>query len=422
MLSTIKELFKPTNKDLRGRVLFTLLALSIFALGTNIIVPIEGAAEITSDLGFLELLSIMSGGGLKTYSIFALGVTPYISASLIMQFLQTDIFPFFKDLKEEGHTGRQKINTITRYMGIAFAFLQGYVFSISFMGSVGTMAVIKSTIILTAGTSFLLWLGDQITSKGIGNGLSLIIMAGILNTTPSMFITAFDSLVTNNLNLTMGIITFSLFVISYLAIIVGIIWIQLSERRIPIQYSNRTNGAYGGQQNYLPIKLNSSGVMPVILASTLIGIPSFIAKAVNATGFTKFVDSYIAYTTPTGLILYIVLILFFEWFYSYIALNPEEMAKNLNLQGGYIPGIRPGKDTGDFISKVLNRLSSVGGLFIVTIAVIPILFSAISKLPSSVTIGGTGLLIVVGVAMETYKQLESSIVSRSYKTKRRSTR
>jgi len=422
MFATIKELFRPTNKDLRKRIWFTLFALSIFALGTNIVVPVEGAGRITSDLGFLELLSIMSGGGLKSYSIFALGVMPYISASFITQFFQTDIFPFFKELKEQGYQGRQKMNAITRYMGIGFAFVQGYVFSIGFMGSVGTIAVIKSTIILAAGTAFLLWLGDQITTKGIGNGISLIIMAGILNTTPAMFIHAFESLVTKNPNELMGIISFAIFVVVYLTIIVGIIWIQLAERRIPIQYSNRTHGAYGGQQNFLPIKLNSAGVMPVIFASTLIGIPSFIAQVVKKPSFVSFVENYISYTTVTGFILYVVLILFFEIAFTYITLNPEDMAKNLNQNGGYIPGTRPGKDTQDFIGKVLLRLSVVGGLFIVVIATLPIIFSAISKLPSTVTIGGTGLLIVVGVAMETYKQLESSIVSRSYKTKRRSTR
>lgn len=415
MFSTFKELFKPTNKDLRGRIYFTLIALAVFSLGTNIVVP--GAKSITQDLGFLELLNLMSGGSLKTYSIFSLGVMPYITADIIMNILQMDVFPFFKDLKEQGYIGKQKINVISRYLGIAIAFVQGYIFSIAFMKGSGSLAVMKSTLVLTGGTAFLVWLGDQITSKGIGNGLSLIIMAGIINTTPAMFITAFRYLITNNSNLTLGILLFSAFVLVYLAIIVSVIYIQLAERRIPIQYSNRTNSAYGAEQNYLPVKLNSAGVVPVIFASAIIGIPSFIARFINKAGFTKFVNNYISYETPTGLILYVVLIMLFVYFYTFMQMSPDDMSKNLNQSGGYIPGVRPGKDTENYIKNVLSRLSGVGGIFLVIIAILPIIFSKITKLPSNVTIGGTGLLIVVGVAIETCKQLESSIVSRSYKTK-----
>lgn len=420
MLSTFKEIFNPTNKDLRKRIYFTLACLAIFSLGTNIVVP--GAKSITQDLGFLELLNLMSGGSLKTYSIFALGVMPYITADIIMQLLQMDIFPYFKELKEQGYVGRRKINTISRYVGIILAFIQGYVFSIAFMKSAGSIAVLKSTLILTGGTAFLVWLGDQITSKGIGNGLSLIIMAGIVNTTPAMFITAFKSLVLSGSNLFLGILGFSIFVLCYLAIIIGVIWMQLAERRIPIQYSNRTNSAYGKEQTYLPVRLNSAGVVPVIFASAIISIPSFIAKFINKTGFTNFVNKYISYTEPVGFILYILLIVVFVYFYTYMQMNPDEMSKNLNENGGYIPGIRPGKDTSRYIKQVLSRLSIVGALFLVVIAALPILFSKFSGLPSNVTIGGTGLLIIVGVAMETCKQLESSVVSRSYKTKTRSRR
>src|SRR5574344_2002170 len=241
MFSNLKKLFNSNNKDLRKRIYFTLFVLLIFGFGTNIIVP--GAKQITSNLGFLDLLSLMSGGTLKTFSIFALGVMPYITATILTQLLQMDIIPYFKELKEQGATGRQKINNINRYLGILFSFIQGYIYAVAFMGG-DTLTIIKTTVILTAGTALLLWLADQITKKGIGNGVSLIIMAGIVNTLPSTFITAFDELIlAGTFSTWTGIILFALFVIVYLAIIIGVIYMQLAERRIPIQYSNRTSSA-----------------------------------------------------------------------------------------------------------------------------------------------------------------------------------
>lgn len=418
MFANLKQIFRPTNKDLRKRILFTLFCLAIFAIGTNITVP--GASKITRELGFLQLLDLMAGGGLKNFSIFALGVSPYITASIITQILQMDIIPYFKELKDEGYTGRQKINRITRYIGILFAFVQGYLFSIAFLGSNDSALIIKTTIVLTAGTSFLMWLGDQITNKGIGNGMSLLIMAGILQTMPNTFITAFNDLIVNGSNLAAGIGVFSGFVLVYMFIIVGIIYIQEAERHIPIQYANKTNSAYGAKQSFLPIKLNSGGVIPVIFASTLLGIPTIIAEFLKNDAFKKFIENYINYQSLTGCILYIALIFFFGYFYIYLTMNPEEMSKNLNNNGGYIPGVRPGKDTSKFITNILSKVSFVGLLSLIIIAVLPIIFTHFSSLSASVTIGGTGLLIVVGVALDTYKQLESSLISRSYK--RRSNR
>ena len=413
MFANLKGLFNPSNKDLRKRILFTLVCLAIFALGTNIIVP--GAKEITKNLGFLELLNLMSGGSLKSFSIFALGVMPYITATIITQLLQMDIIPYFKELKEQGATGRQKLNRINRYLGILFALIQGYVFSIAFLGDAGTFGVVKTTIYLTAGTAFLLWLGDQITKKGIGNGVSLIIMAGIVNTLPSTFITAFDELVlAGTFSTWTGIILFALFVIVYLAIIIGVIYMQLAERRIPIQYSNRTSSAYGGEKSYIPIKLNTASVVPVIFASAIIGIPSLVAEVIKNEKFANFITNYIAYTSYTGFLLYMVLIFVFGYFYTLLELNPDEMAENLDKNRGYIPGITPGDATSNHLKYVITRITVFGTLGLMVIAALPILFSKVSNLSSSVTIGGTGLLIVVGVALETYKQLESSIVSRSY--------
>ena len=413
MFANLKGLFSPTNKDLRKRILFTLGCLAIFALGTNIMVP--GAKEITQNLGFLELLNLMSGGGLKSFSVFALGVGPYITASIITQLLQMDIIPYFKELKEQGATGRQKINRINRYLGIIFAVIQGYFFSYAFLKGAGTGVIIRSTVYLTAGTSFLLWLGDEITKKGIGNGVSLLIMAGIVNTLPQTFITAFNELVLAETFTTWtGIILFILFVIVYLGIIVGVIYMQQAERRVPIQYCNRTASADGGEISFIPIKLNSVSVIPVIFASAIIGIPSLIATVINKTAFTNFVDNYINYTSYTGFLLYMVLIFLFGYFYTLLELNPDEMAENLDKSRSYIPGVTPGEATSKYLKYVITRLTVVGTLGLMVIAALPIIFSKISNLSSNVTIGGTGLLIVVGVALETYKQLESSIVSRSY--------
>lgn len=418
MFAGLKQLFSPSNKDLRKRIYFTLMCLGLFCLGTTITIP--WASALYQELGFLEIFNLMSGGGLRSFSIFALGVSPYITASIITQLLQMDIIPYFKELKEEGYTGRQKINRITRYLGIIFAFIQGYILTIVYMKGMSSLDILKTTVVMTAGTCFLLWLGDQVTTKGIGNGISLLIMAGIIQSMPSMFVTAFQSLVTSgSYSTVVGSLLFALFVIVYILIILGVVFIQLAERRVPIQYSNRTNSAYGAQTSYLPIKLNAAGVMPVIFASTLITIPTTIVNLVGNESAINFVNNYIVYTSPTGFLLYVVLILFFGYFYTFMEMNPEEMSKNLNKNGGYIPGVRPGADTTDYISKVIGRLTIVGSIFLVIIAGLPIIFSKFSGLPSSVTIGGTGLLIVVGVAIETYKQLESSLVSRSYREGRR---
>lgn len=414
MFSNLKQLFNRSNKDLRKRIYFTLFCLAIFSLGSTITVP--WASTLYEELGFLEIFNLMAGGGLKAFSIFALGVTPYITAQIITQLLQMDIIPYFKELKEQGYTGKQKINKITRYLGVLFAFIQGFVFTIVYSGTKDPMIILKTTLVLTAGTCLLLWIGDQITKHGIGNGLSLLIMAGILQSMPQIFISAFNALIIEETFSTVaGILLFSAFIIIYIMIIVGMVWIQLAERRIPIQYANRTNSAYGGHQSFLPVKINSAGVIPVIFASTLVTIPVTIVNLIGNTKAIDFVEKYIVNTTVTGFILYIVLIFLFGYFYTFLQMNPEEMSKNLGKSGAYIPGVRPGNDTIDYISDVLSKLTISGSIFLVLIAGLPIVFTVVSKLPSEVTIGGTGLLIVVGVAIETYKQLESSLISRSHR-------
>ena len=417
-MKTMKQLFTPMNKDLRHRIYFTLGALIIFILGISIRVP--GTEDLTSNLSFLELINTLGGGALQNFSIFALGVMPYITASIIIQLLQMDIIPYLTELSKQGATGRKKINQITRYLGIAFAFIEGYAFAFAFIGKSGDVfEYLYIATILTAGTAFLLWLGDQITQKGIGNGISLIIMAGIIATLPQMFIDAFTGLVVFDGTaqvITLGIIKFLLFVIIYFAIVIGMIFVQESERRIPIQYANKSTSAYANSaQSFMPIKINSAGVIPVIFASSLLTIPGILAQVIKNETFTLVVEKYLTYTTPVGFLIYVILIFFFAYFYTFIQLKPEEFAKNLQENGGYIPGIRPGEETKKHISKILSRLTILGATFLVVIAGLPILFSKVTSLPTSVSIGGTGLLIVVGVALETYKQLEGSILTRSYK-------
>ena len=417
MFKNLKLIFSPKNKDIRKRLGFTLFGLLIFALGTTI--PVPGTKGAISNLGLWELYNAIGGGALKNFSIFALGVMPYISASIITGILQMDIIPYFTELKESGEQGRQKINQINRYIGVALAFIQGFAMAFTFVKDAGTLEYLKIAVILTAGTAFLLWLGDQITQKGIGNGISLLIMAGIIYTVPKMFIDTFTSLVLDRTgSLFVGIIGYFIFVLVYLLIIVGIVFEENSERRIPIQYSNRTNSAYGAKQNYIPFKLNSASVMPFIFASVILTIPTFISGLLGESSkFSVFVSKYINYTTPTGFVLYIILIFVFGFFYTNMQINPKELAKNLNKSGGYIPGIRPGTDTEKYIKKILNRITFLGSTFIALIAALPIIFSSFinTGLPTSVTVGGTGVLIVVGVAIETYKQLESSLINRNYK-------
>ncbi len=419
MFKGIAKIFSKQNKDLRKRILFTLFCLGFFALGLNITIPWANIDALYSELPFLEIFNLMSGGGLRNFSIFGMGVSPYITASIITQILQMDIIPYFKELKEQGYVGRQKINKITRYLGIIIAFIQAYAISVFYLNGATVMEMLKTSLVMTAGTAFLLWMGDQISQKGIGNGQSLLIMAGILISMPNVFTSAYSTFITGNFETGLGITLFGLFVLSYILIIVGIIWIQLAERRIPIQYSNRTTSAYGAQTTFLPIKINSAGVMPVIFASVLTTIPATIVALTKNQAAINFVNNYIVSTSPVGFLLYIILIFVFGYFYTFLSMNPEEMSKNLNKNGGYIPGVRPGEDTTKYISKSLSRLTLVGSIFLVILAGLPIVLSMVTDLPSNVTIGGTGILIVVGVAIETYKQIESSLTARSYSAKKK---
>ena len=414
MFDNLKLIFSPKNKDIRKRIGFTLICLFIFIWGTTIRVP---GVQSFRDVDFGDLANAITGGSMRRFSIFALGVMPYISATIVTSLLQMDIIPYFTELRDSGAQGRQKINQINRYLGIGIAFLEGFGMSFALVTDATAIDYLKITIVLTAGTAFLLWLGDRITQKGIGNGVSLLIMAGILATIPASFVDTFNALVIDNSSLFLGIIEFLLFVLLYVFIVVVVVFVEESERRIPIQYSNQTSSSYGAKQNYIPFKLNSANVMPVIFASVIFTVPTFIAGLMKTeNGFTKFVTKYVNYTTPTGFVVYIVLIVAFSFFYTFIQVNPEELAKNLSRQGGYIPGVRPGKETIKYIKTVLGRITLIGAIFIAAIAGLPIIVSNFmsTNLPTSVSIGGTSILIVVGVALETCRQLESSLINRNY--------
>lgn len=418
MFKAFKQIFSPANKDLRKKIWYTLACLFLFKIGTAIVVP--GVDNENLNVGFLQLLDMMGGGAMQNFSIFALGVMPYITASIVMQLLQMDIIPYFTELAKQGQTGRNKINQITRILGIILAFVQGYMFSFAFMPNGEVMDYLEVSLVLTAGTAFLLWVGDRITTKGLGNGISMIIMAGILASTPYMFTEAWGALVdtTTTQSTFLGVITFVLFVLVYVAVILGVLYVQLAERRIPVQYANKTNSSKNAKQTYMPFKINSAGVIPVIFASALISVPALIAQFAKNDAWMAFVNKWLSLSSVTGFILFIVFIILFSYFYTFITIKPKELSENLQKNGGYIPGVRPGEETEEYVTRVINRITIVGSLFLALIAGLPYIFGAISTLPTNVSLGGTGLIIVVGVVLECYKQLESNLISRSYKSRR----
>ena len=419
MKKTLKQFFDKNNKDLRKKIYFTLFCLFIFKIGTAVVVP--GVDNSKLNVGFLQLLDMMGGGAMQNFSIFALGVMPYITASIVMQLLQMDIIPYFTELSKQGQTGRNKINQITRILGIVLAFIQGYMFSFAFMQSGTVVDYLEVSLVLTAGTALLLWIGDQITMKGIGNGISMIIMAGILASIPYAFTQAFETFVdlASTQTMFLGSIKFLIFVIVYVSIMLGVLYVQLAERRVPVQYANKTTSSYGGNQTYMPFRLNSAGVIPVIFASALVSVPALIAQFSRNDGWMAFVNKWLSLSSVTGFILFIIFVIAFTYFYTFVTIKPKELSENLQKNGGYIPGVRPGVETEKYVSKVLIRITVVGSIFLAVIAGLPYVFGAFTSLPTSVKIGGTGLMIVVSVILEAYKQLESNMISRTYKNRRR---
>ncbi|MDT0149921.1 preprotein translocase subunit SecY [Priestia aryabhattai] len=426
MFQTISNLMRV--REIRQKIFFTLLMLIVFRIGTFIPVPSVNTdvLKLQDGLNVFGVLNTFGGGALKNFSILAMGIMPYITASIIVQLLQMDVVPKFTEWSKQGDVGRRKLAQVTRYGTIVLGFIQALGMSIGFNNISGGQLIANPGIstylliatVLTAGTAFLMWLGEQITAKGVGNGISIIIFAGIAAGIPTtlnqIYAQQFEDV---GDQLFIRIVTVVLIAIAVLAIIVGVIYFQQALRKIPIQYAKGSAGRnpVGVQSTHLPLKVNAAGVIPVIFAVSFIITPPTIASFFGPNDVTTWIQNTFDYTKPIGMIVYVALIIAFCYFYTFVQVNPEQVAENLKKQGGYIPGIRPGKSTQAYLTKVLYRLTLIGSIFLALIAVLPVLFIKIANLPSSAQIGGTSLLIVVGVALETMKQLESQLVKRHYK-------
>ncbi|MGX1266475.1 preprotein translocase subunit SecY [Rossellomorea marisflavi] len=414
--------------DIRNKIIFTLLMLIVFRLGTFIPVPNVDAEvlKMQDQAGILGFLNTFGGGALQNFSIFAMGIMPYITASIIVQLLQMDVVPKFTEWSKQGEVGRRKLAQFTRYFTIILGFIQAFGMSYGFNRIYGGMLIqspgpstyLLIALVLTAGTAFLMWLGEQITAKGVGNGISILIFAGIVAAIPNTVNQIYAQQIEGaGEQLFLRIVVLALLVLAVIAIVVGVVFIQQALRKIPIQYAKRLVGRspVGGQSTHIPLKVNAAGVIPVIFAISFIITPQTISSFFGNNNVTDTIQYIFDYTKPVGMIIYVALIVAFTYFYAFIQVNPEQMAENLKKQGGYIPGIRPGKNTQEYLTRVLYRLTIVGAAFLAIIAVLPVFFINFAGLPQSAQIGGTSLLIVVGVALETMKQLESQLVKRHYK-------
>ncbi|MFC5713812.1 preprotein translocase subunit SecY [Thalassorhabdus alkalitolerans] len=426
MFRTISNIFRVG--DLRRKVIFTLLMLVVFRIGSFIPVPGSNrdVLDFQDQANAFGFLNTFGGGALGNYSVFAMGVMPYITASIVVQLLRMDVVPKFTEWAKQGEAGRRKLAQFTRYFTVVLAFIQGLGMSIGFNnlfpGLIPDPSIPKYifiALVMTTGTAFLMWLGEQITLKGVGNGISIIIFggiaAGIPNGVNQIYATQIEDA---GDQLFFGIVTLLFLAIAVLLIVVGVIFIQQAIRKVPIQYAKRLVGRspVGGQSTHLPLKVNAAGVIPIIFALSLFIFPPTVASFVGEDNVVaRWVIQNFDYTQPFGLIFYAALIIGFTYFYTFVQVNPEQMAENLKKQGGYIPGIRPGKTTEVYIKRIMYRLTLVGALFLATVSVIPVFFTTQLGLPQTIQIGGTGLLIVVGVALDTMKQIESQLIKRSYK-------
>lgn len=415
------------SKDIRSRILFTLFIFAVFRLGSYIPVPGVNAAAIQalSSSGVLALLNTFGGGALGRYSIFALGVSPYITASIIIQLLQMDIIPKFSEWAKQGEVGRRKLNQATTYTGIVLGFIQAYGISLGF-NRLTSLNLIKDpsmntyltiALVLTTGTMFLVWLGEQITRNGIGNGVSMIIFAGIVAEVPKQFYSYFQTyLVDAGEAFNRNLMLLGLLILVLVILIVIVVLLERAQLRIPIHYSKKASGAK--HTAHLPLKINSAGVIPVIFATSVITTPQTILGFMNfgqgEGSWRQIVVNLFNLQHWYGVIFFTFLLIVFSYFYSLIQVNPEKVAENLQKSGGYIPSIRPGKDTENYLTRTINRLSGLGSLYLTLIAVLPILASLLWGVPNNIALSGTSLLIVVGVAIETAKQIEGRMAKRRY--------
>ena len=421
MLQTLKNAWRV--EEIRKKLLFTLVILLIFRVGNAIPVPYVNTAALQSYFTSLQntvlgLLNVMSGGAFSQATIFALSIQPYINASIIIQLLCIAIPALERMSKDEGEEGKKKIASITRYSTVAIALLQGFAYYmlIKNNGLLETeaknsvWAAIVIVLTFTSGSALIMWLGEQITEYGIGNGISMILFAGIISRFPVSIASTISNVVSGNLKWWVAVLMY----LGALAIIVLIVFVNDAERRLPVQYAKRVVGRkmYGGQSTHLPMKVNMSGVMPIIFAQSIASLPATIAALTGHSNSTWAKTNTVWYA-----VIYFALIIFFAYFYSTIQFNPIEVANNLKKNGGYIPGFRPGKPTSEFIQKVLNKITLFGALYLGILATVPILISVFSKTASltGLSLGGTSIIIVVGVALETIRAIEAQLMMRNYK-------
>lgn len=430
MFKTIRNAWQ--LPDLRKKLLFTLLIIIVFRIGSVIPVPFLDSAALASAMGDLTnngsmfaYLNTMSGGAFSNATLFAMGVTPYINSSIIIQLLTVAIPPLER-LAKEGEEGRKKLATITRYVTVALGLIQGFAYFMFLKQSnvldyktgfdffFGAAVII---LVFTAGTALMMWMGEQINQHGIGNGISILLFAGIIARFPVIVAELANYWSMAMSGSTQYFVLVPLFVVIFLAVIWVITFMQDSERRIPIQYAKRVVGRkmYGGQSSHLPIKLGLGGVLPIIFASSILSIPSTIKLIFpGITGFWKSFIELFSSSSWVYAVLYFILIIMFAYFYTSIQYNPIEMSNNLRQNNGTIPGIRPGKPTSDFIAKILSRITLIGALFLAVIALVPIIYGKLTGM-SSMSLGGTSIIIVVGVCLDTVKQMESQMMMRHYK-------
>ena len=434
-LEKSKQIF--SNREIVLKIIITFAFLLVFKVGTYIPIPLIDTATIRAQISgseFLALLNAFSGGGLSNFSILALGISPYITSSIVIQMLQL-VIPKLKEWGEQGENGKEKINRVTRYTTVVVALLQATLIIFS-LGSKPQNILINSVIeynnlhwlffmymaiVITAGSAFTMWLADLITRYGVGNGSSMIISAGIISSIPTMFITLSNKYLGANYS-GLNLFLFILIVVLYVAMILGVVYFEGATRKIPIKYANRQT-AQGVQDANIPIKLNSASVIPVIFASTILSIPMTIVGVLGANPDSStgayWIREVFSTSKPIGATIYIVLILFFSYFYSFMQVDPEKIAENLEKQGAFIPGYRPGVETKNQISKTLFRVTTLGAIYLAFLALVPIIvslsFGFSSAESSAITIGGTSLIIVVGVAIETFRQIETASETKDYK-------
>ncbi|WP_336776717.1 preprotein translocase subunit SecY [Paenibacillus sp. MMO-58] len=428
MFNTVSNIWKVA--DLRKRILFTLFILLVYRIGAFI--PAPGVDKDVfkqvdqSGVNLFGLLNTFSGGALYHFSIFAIGIAPYITASIIVQLLSMDVIPKFAEWAKEGENGKKKLAQITRYGTVILGLLQGFATAIGFNRQYSYKMVPNATfvdylliaLVLTAGVSFLMWLGEQITERGIGNGISILIFAAIAASIPQHIRTIYSTeFAAQDGNLFWGIGKVVLIAVAIVLIIVGVIFVQQGIRKIPVQYAKRVVGRkmYGGQSTHIPMKVNGAGVIPVIFAISLLMFPATIAQFWSGATWADWIMHNLTYTQPLGMVLYVLLIIGFTFFYTFVQINPVQMADQMKKNGGYIPGIRPGKPTSSYLTRVLSRITLTGAIFLAVISLLPVVFGEIAGLPASVRLGGTSLLIVIGVALDTMKQIESQLIKRHYK-------